>query len=56
MSHFICEKEVVTCGRKEKHQNEIGQNLSLGRRRKEKRHAKRKRVTDSKDIELDRLR
>jgi len=56
MSHFICEKEVVTCGRKEKQENEIGQNLSLGRRRKEKRRARRKSLPDLKDRNPDRLR
>jgi len=56
MSHFICEKEVGTCGRKEKQQNKIGQSLSLGRRRKEKRRARRKSSTDLKDRNPDRLR
>lgn len=55
MSHLICEKKVGTCGRKEKQENEIGQNLSLGRRRKEKRRARRKSLPDLKDRNPDRL-
>jgi hypothetical protein len=35
MSHFFYEKETVTCGRKEKQENEIGGNLSLEKRKKE---------------------
>jgi hypothetical protein len=56
MSHFKCEKEVVTWGGKEKQQNEIGQNLSLRKRRKEKRHARRKSLPGLKDGNPDRLR
>jgi hypothetical protein len=32
----------LTCGRKEKQANEIGKNLSLGKRKKEKRLARRR--------------
>jgi hypothetical protein len=56
MVQFICEKEVSTCRRKEKQQNKIGQNLSLGRRRKEKKHARRKSLPDLKDDSPERLR
>ena len=56
MSHFFYEKEVVTCGKKEKQANEIGQNLSLGKRKKEKRIARRKNSPDLKDNSPDRLR
>jgi hypothetical protein len=56
MIHFICEKEVSTCRRKEKQQNKIGQNLSLGRRRKEKKRARRKSLPDLKDNSPERLR
>jgi hypothetical protein len=56
MIHFICEKEVSTCQRKEKQQNKIGQNLSLGRKRKEKKRARRKRSPDLKDNSPERLR
>jgi hypothetical protein len=52
----MCEKEVITWGRKEKQQNEIGQNLSLGRRRKEKRRARRKSLPGLKDGNPDLLR
>jgi hypothetical protein len=55
MSHFICEKEVGTCGRKEKQQNKIGQNLNLGRRRNEKRRAKRKSLPDLNANDPDKL-
>jgi len=46
---------VVTCGRKEKHQNKIEHDLNLGRRRKEKRNARRKSVRDLADSSPDRL-
>jgi len=46
----------VTCGIKEKQESEIGQNLSLGKRKKEKRLARRKSSPDLKDNSPDRLR
>jgi len=46
---------VVTCGRKEKHQNKIERGLNLGRRRKEKRNVRRKSMPDLKDNGPDRL-
>jgi hypothetical protein len=46
---------VVTCGRKEKHQNKIEHGLNLRRRRKEKRNVRRKSVPDLKDNNPDRL-
>jgi len=46
---------VVTCGRKEKHQNKIEHGLNLGRRKKEKRNVRRKSVPDLKDSSPDRL-
>jgi hypothetical protein len=56
MSHFFYEKETVACGRKEKQENEIGENLSLERRKKEKRPARRKNSPELKDNSQDRLR
>ncbi len=56
MSHFFYEKETVTCGRKEKQENEIGENLSLEKRKKEKRPARRKNSPEMKDSSQDRLR
>lgn len=56
MSHFFYEKETVTCGRKEKQEKEIGENLSLGKREKEKRPARRRNSPDLKDNSPDRLR
>jgi hypothetical protein len=49
-------KEKDTCGRKEKQESEIGQNLSLGKRKKERRLARRKSSPDLKDNSPDRLR
>jgi hypothetical protein len=49
MSHFFYERETLKCGRKEKQENEIGQNLSLEKRKKEKRPARRKSSPDLKD-------
>jgi hypothetical protein len=46
---------VVTCGRKEKHQNKTEHILNLGRRRKEKRSVRVKSVPDLKDNSPDRL-
>ena len=46
---------MVTCGRKEKHQNKIERGLNLGKRRKEKINARRKSVPDLKDNSPDRL-
>jgi hypothetical protein len=56
MGHFFYEKETVTCGRKEKLENEIGENLSLEKRKKEKRPARRKNSPEMKDDSQDRLR
>jgi hypothetical protein len=56
MSYFFCEKEGGTCGRKEKQDNKIGQNLSLGRRRRETINARRKSLLDLKGNSPDRLR
>jgi len=56
MSHFFYEKETVTCGRKEKLENVIGENLSLEKRKKEKRPARRKNSPEMKDDSQDRLR
>jgi hypothetical protein len=56
MSHFFYEKETVACGRKEKQENEIGENLSLEKRKKEKRPARRKNSPELKDRSQDRLR
>ena len=42
MSRFFCKKEESTCGRKEKQENEIGENLSQGKRKKEKMPVRRK--------------
>jgi len=47
---------VVTCGRKEKHQNEIDRDLNLGRRRKEKSNVRRKSGPDLRDNSLGKLR
>jgi len=55
-SHFIYEKEKVTCGRKEKQENKIGENLSLEKRKKEKMPARRKNSPELKDNSQDRLR
>jgi len=46
----------VTCGRKEKLENVIGENLSLEKRKKEKRPARRKNSPEMKDDSQDRLR
>jgi hypothetical protein len=46
----------VTCGRKEKQENAIGENLSLEKRKKEKRPAGRKNSPELKDNSQDRLR
>jgi hypothetical protein len=43
------------CGRKEKQENEIGQNLSLCRRKKEKISVRRKSLPDLNDNEPDKL-
>ena len=56
MHHFFCEREIGTCERKEKHESKIGKNLSLGRRRKEKKRARRKSLPDLKDNSPERLR
>ena len=56
MSHFFYEKETVTWGRKEKQENEIGENLSPEKRKKEKRPARRKNSPEMKDNSQDRLR
>jgi hypothetical protein len=49
-------RRTVTCGRKEKQENEIGENLSLEKRKKEKRPARRKNSPEMKDNSQDRLR
>jgi hypothetical protein len=46
----------VVCGRKEKQESEIGQSLSLGKRKKEKRLERRKSSPDLKDNNQDVLR
>ena len=46
----------MTCGRKEKQENKIGENLSLEKRKKEKMPANRKNSTELKDNSQDRLR
>ena len=46
----------MTCGRKEKLENVIGENLSLEKRKKEKRPARRKNSPEMKDDSQDRLR
>jgi len=46
---------VVTCGRKEKHQNKIEHILNLRRRRKERRSVRIKSLPDLKDSSPDRL-
>ena len=56
MSHFFYEKETVTCGRKEKQENKIGENLSLEKRKKETRPARRKNSPELKDNNQDKLR
>jgi hypothetical protein len=45
---------MVTCGRKEKHQYKIEHALNLGRRRKEKRSVRIKRLPDLKGNSPDR--
>ena len=55
MSYFFCEKGGGTCGRKEKQDNKIGQNLSLRRRRRETISARRKSLLDLKDNSPERL-
>ena len=50
------EKEAVTCGRKEKQENEIGENLSLEKRKREKRPARRRNSPEMKDNNPDKLR
>ncbi len=49
-------RRTVTCGRKEKQEYKIGENLSLEKRKKEKRHARRKNSPEMKDNSQDRLR
>jgi len=46
----------LTCGRKEKQANKIGENLSLEKRKIEKMPARRKNSTELKDNRQDRLR
>lgn len=46
---------MVTCGRKEKHQNKIEHILNLRRRRKEKRSVRIKSLPDLKDNSPDKL-
>jgi len=49
-------RRTVTCGRKEKQENEIGENLSLEKRKKEKRPARRKDSPELNDNSPDRPR
>ena len=56
MGHFFYEKERVACGRKEKQENKIGENLSLEKRKKEKMPARRKNSTEMKGNSPDGLR
>jgi len=56
MRHFFCEKETVTCERKEKQENKTGENLSLEKRKKEKTPARRKNLPELRDNSQDRLR
>jgi hypothetical protein len=51
----ICEKQVVICGRKEKHQYKIEHGLNLRRRRKEKRSVRIRSLTDLKGNSPDRF-
>ena len=53
---FFYEKETLICGRREKQENKIGENLSLEKRKKEKMPANRKNSTELKDNSQDRLR
>jgi hypothetical protein len=46
----------VTCGRKEKQEKEIGQNLSLEKRKKDKMHARRKNSPEMKGNNPDKRR
>ncbi len=46
----------MTCRRKEKQENKIGENLSLEKRKKEKMPASRKNSTELKDNSQDKLR
>ena len=55
MSHFIIEKEILTCGRKEKQENKIEENLSLEKRKKEKMPARRRNSIGLKDNSPDKF-
>jgi hypothetical protein len=52
---FMRRRQAV-CERKEKQAKEIGENLSLEKRKKEKMPARRKNLTEMKDNSQDRLR
>ena len=56
MSHFFYEKEIRKCGRKEKQENKIGENLSLEKRKNEKMPARRRNLPEMKDNSPDKLR
>jgi len=56
MDHFFYEKETLICGRREKQENKIGENLSLEKRKIEKMPARRKNSTELKGNSPDRLR
>jgi hypothetical protein len=42
LNHIFHEKEMTTCGRKERQENKIGENLSREKRKKEKMPVRRK--------------
>ena len=53
MIRFFYERATVACGRKEKREYKIGKNLSLEKRKKEKMHARRKKLNELKDNRRD---
>ena len=53
---FLYEKERMRCGRREKLENAIGGNLSLEKRKRETRPARRRNSPEMKDDSPDRLR
>jgi len=55
-SFSFIKRRKVKWGRKEKQESEIGQNLGLGKRKKEKMPARRKNSLEMKDDNQDRLR
>jgi hypothetical protein len=54
ISYFFCQRR-KRYGRKEKQEYKIGQNLSLCRRKKEKRNVRRKSLPDLNDNDPDKL-